>query len=806
MSNIKENLPGSYIQRGGKELSITKIPDRFAVRMRRGSEPGEVATRYNANHRRSLVRQKMEEFSIDASELDVTMDRVRRDAGVDFASHVYAFEGDPKSKFYLSDEITVQFKPDVSDAEIEKIASNHGLDLVKALEGAQRAYVFRVTVQATENPVKIANRLLQTGKVLVSEPDIVIGTQKAYLPEDSLFGDQWHLFHEGGLFLEAGSHIDAVRAWDITRGERAIVVAVADDSVDLNHDDFQGEEKIVDPVDFGGMDFEPLPDTPDDNHGTACAGVAVAEENGFGAVGAAPGCALMPIRTSGEIWDNSIEALFDWVTEHGASVVSCSWSAATNYYPLSFRMQLAIRRAATQGRNGLGCVICFAAGNENRPINGTVEEHGWPGNSPSGPVTWLNGFAAHEDVIAVASCTSMAKKSAYSNWGAEISVCAPSNNAGPPTYPLVTGSLPGRGIVTTDRVGPSGYSSTDYTYSFGGTSSSCPLVAGVASLVLSANPELTAGEVKEILETTADKIVDNDPDPQLGLSLGTYDANGHSQWFGYGKVNAFRAVTEAVRRREGNGTQTFRAEAEPALDIPDNDPTGVQDTITLVEEATVSSVKVTVDITHTYRGDLRLTLIAPSGSAVVLHDRSGGRADNLQQTFDAATTPGLSLLAGQNLSGDWSLQVQDLAAVDTGRLNRWELEIQGRTEAVVVLEEAPGVNIPDNDPGGIERALTTTETGRVKQVTVSIDITHTYIQDLSVALVSPAGTSVSLHHRTGGAADNIIADYTPATTPGLQNLREEAIAGDWKLQVADLAGADVGKLNRWAVNIVRQPE
>ena len=49
------------------------------------------------------------------------------------------------------------------------------------------------------------------------------------------------------------------------------------------------------------MDFEPLPDTPDDNHGTACAGVAVAEENGFGVVGAAPGCALMPIRTSGEI-------------------------------------------------------------------------------------------------------------------------------------------------------------------------------------------------------------------------------------------------------------------------------------------------------------------------------------------------------------------------------------------------------------------------------------------------------------------------------------------------------------------------
>ena len=806
MLNIKENPPGSHIQRGGKELSITKIPDRFIVRLKRSSDAGKVATNYNATHRRSMVRPKLEEFSTDASELDTTMDRVRSDSDVDFVSHVYAFEGDPKSKFYLTDEITVQFQLDVSDEEIEQLAIDHGLELVKSLAGAVRAYVFRVTAQATENPLKIANRLLETGKVLVSEPDLVIGTKKAYVPDDSLFSDQWHLFHDGGIFLEADSHIDAVRAWDITRGERAIVVAVADDSVDLNHDDFQADDKIVAPVDFGGIDFEPLPDTPDDNHGTACAGVAVAEENGHGVVGAAPGCALMPIRTSGEIWDGSIEDLFDWVVDHGAAVVSCSWSASSHYFPLSLRMRLAIEKAATQGRNGMGCVICFAAGNENRPINGAVDEHGWPGNWPSGPVDWLNGFAIHEDVIAVAACTSLAKKSAYSSWGEEISVCAPSNNAGPPTYPEVFGPLPGRGIVTTDRVGPSGYSGTDYTFGFGGTSSSCPLVAGVAALVLSANPDLSAGEVKEILEITADKIVDNDPDPQLELSLGNYDANGHSQWFGYGKVNAFRAVTEAVRRRGGNGLQTFRADAEPALIIPDNESAGVESTLTFDDAATISSVAASVDITHTYRGDLVLTLIAPSGTVVILHDRSGGRAANLQQTFDAGTTPDLSLLTGQDLAGDWTLQVQDLAPADTGRLNRWELVIEGRTEAVVALDESPGVNIPDNDPNGITRTLTTTETGQVQEVAVSVDITHTYIQDLSVTLESPDGTLVSLHHHTGGDADNIITTYTPATTAGMQNLRGEAITGEWKLQVADLAGDDVGKLNRWAVRIGRQPE
>ncbi len=88
---------------------------------------------------------------------------------------------------------------------------------------------------------------------------------------------------------------------------------------------------------------------------------------------------------------------------------------------------------------------------------------------------------------------------------------------------------------------------------------------------------------------------------------------------------------------------------------------------------------------------------------------------------------------------------------------------------------------------------------------MSLDITHTYISDLLVTLVSPSGTSVDLHQQAGGAEDYILTTYTSATTPGLQSLRGEAIQGAWKLKVADLVGQDVGKLNRWAVRIVREP-
>ena len=792
---------GGYFWRAGKRIEIAELPDRFTVRMKRGIAKEKVATDYHTTHRRRLRRQNLDEFSVDAAERDAVMERVRRGSEVEFASHVYAPADEPQAKLYLTDQIMVQFKPEVSDDEIEKIVTELGLSLVKELRGVPRAYVFRVGPQAAENPIKIANRLAENDKVLVSEPNVAIASRSHYTPTDTLFPDQWHLFNTGGPLLSTAGHIDAVHAWDLTRVERSVTVAVADDSCDLNHADFQGSGKIVAPRDFAGQDFEPLPELEDDNHGTACCGVAVAEETGTGVVGVAPGCALMPIRTSGFIDDTSIEDLCDWVIDHGASVMSCSWGVNARSFSLSLRMRNALHRAATLGRGGRGCVVVFAAGNENRPVNGTVNETGWPNNQPSGPTQWLAGFAAHENVIAVAASSSQATKSAYSNWGREIAVCAPSNNVRPRTFPQVTVQVTGRGIVTTDRVGPSGYSSTDYTSDFGGTSSACPTVAGVAALILSANPNLTVREVRDILQATADKIVDNTSDPQLGNRFGTYDAGGFSQWFGFGRVNAFQAVTDARRRLQGVTGQTVRKSSSPALAIPDNNAAGVRNTIHIDETGSLASIKVSVDISHTFIGDLRLTLIAPSGRQVMLHDRNGGSAENIRRSYDAVSTPGLSALTGEPIQGDWVLWVQDLAPTDLGTLNRWELEITLRASALVEAQESSGASIPDNNPIGIERTLNVTESGQVQDLEVSVDITHTYIGDLSVSLIAPNGTRIALHERDGGDADNLIKTYSAVTTSGLASLRGQPVQGAWRLRVADLEARDIGKLNRWALKI-----
>jgi hypothetical protein len=108
--------------------------------------------------------------------------------------------------------------------------------------------------------------------------------------------------------------------------------------------------------------------------------------------------------------------------------------------------------------------------------------------------------------------------------------------------------------------------------------------------------------------------------------------------------------------------------AAPNLSIPDNAPAGVASTIAVADAGVVGAATVTVDIAHTYRGDLEVRLVH-AGTTIVLHDNTGAGDDNLQATFD------LPAMAGKALAGDWVLQVADTAAVDTGTLRGWSLEV-----------------------------------------------------------------------------------------------------------------------------------
>ncbi|WP_072619500.1 S8 family serine peptidase [Spirulina major] len=687
-AGVPETTIGLTLQRGGEELMLLKVGDRFTVQLTAPDAPlPDSLSRLN---RHLLPQTALWEFIIAPASLETAMTAARQSDSVTFASHVYQLQNSPETLAYLTEELTVQFAAGLRETEQKALTQPLGLECDRPLAGIPDTYIYHLTPAATENPIKVANRLMAHTAVLTAEPNIIFLRESFYRPQDTHYDQQWYLNHNGGHQLAPTSHLDCEKAWDLQRGTRSVVVAIMDDAIDINHPDFQGAGKIVAPYDFRDRDFAPLPTNTQESHGTACAGVAVAEENGQGVVGVAPGCALMPLRTTGYLDDRSIESLFNWAIDKGASVISCSWGAASVHFPLSLRQRAVIHRAATEGRGGKGCVVVFAAGNANRPVQGTIYERGWPNDLLSGPTDWLSGFGTHPDVITVSACTSLGTKSSYSNWGTHISVCAPSNNAPPgmwfpktgfaQTAPTINYRLPGLGIFTTDQLGSLGYDRGDFTRDFGGTSSACPVVAGVAALVLSANPNLTAVEVKEVLQQTADKIVDRDRDPQLGLQLGTYDSKGHSQWFGYGKVNAYAAVKEAQRRLPQRNTpvptrQKISRRSSTAAPIPDHNPQGLLSSLEVSQAGAIAALTITIDLVHEFLGDLEIKLRSPHGITVLLQGRTLGSLTHLKRTYTPAIAPVLQSFLQQPAQGTWQLWVIDRVLGDTGTLQGWGLDL-----------------------------------------------------------------------------------------------------------------------------------
>jgi subtilisin-like proprotein convertase family protein len=167
-------------------------------------------------------------------------------------------------------------------------------------------------------------------------------------------------------------------------------------------------------------------------------------------------------------------------------------------------------------------------------------------------------------------------------------------------------------------------------------------------------------------------------------------------------------------------------------------------------------------------------------------------------------TAALSAFDSQSIKGQWVLQVADVASIDTGILNSWKLHIGLSQDQSVMLNDPSGIAIPDNDPVGIERSLIALSDGTLKEIEVGVDITHSYIEDLIVNLVSPGGAMVPLHSRSGGSADNIIKTYNFNNNLNLKTLKGQKVQGTWKLKISDVAGQDIGKLNKWSLKLVKE--
>ena len=351
------------------------------------------------------------------------------------------------------------------------MANRYGVKTV-----SKRFGTYRIEMEHVDQVLDAANALNESGLFYFAQPDFYAPIERFQI-NDPLFSQQFQMNNTGqtldGVTGANDADCNALEAWGISLGSSSTTVAVIDDGME-DHEDLNnssGQSRYTagfSPANNGNGDA-----ISGSDHGVACAGSITASHNSIGVRGVAPLANIISVNifVGGESTQDIADGI-TWAKNQGADVMSNSWGYTSCTASFS-NINSAISDANSNGRGGLGCVIVFASGN--------------------GYKSCVDYPANNSNVIAVGAFANTGIRSAYSNYGPALDIMAPSNNVGGP----------GAGVRTTDRMGGPGYNGTNYTSTFGGTSSACPVVAGVATLLLGYNSTLTSSEVKNILYTTA---------------------------------------------------------------------------------------------------------------------------------------------------------------------------------------------------------------------------------------------------------------------------------------------------------------
>jgi subtilisin-like proprotein convertase family protein len=245
------------------------------------------------------------------------------------------------------------------------------------------------------------------------------------------------------------------------------------------------------------------------------------------------------------------------------------------------------------------------------------------------------------------------------------------------------------------------------------------------------------------------------------------------------------------------GTTTTFTSTNVNKAIPDNNTTGASSTVAVSGLGKVLSAKVTTNITHTFIGDLRITLTSPAGVVSVLSANAGGSADNFIVTDLDVSSSFLNVAS----TGTWTLKAVDNAAQDVGVINSFKLTLV--TEGAVATAGFQGnatINgaIPDNNTTGISSTINATTAGvQVQSVQVKLNITHPFRGDLTVSLTSPAGeTRTVVAPVASDSADNITGTFdVVGFTAGTNG------TGNWTIKVVDKAAVDTGSFGSWSLGV-----
>ncbi|MBW2524183.1 MAG: S8 family serine peptidase [Deltaproteobacteria bacterium] len=336
--------------------------------------------------------------------------------------------------------------------------------------------------------LRVANRLVAaaapTRGLRRATPNLYLYTKsyaEPFEPNDPEFAGQWYF-----------DKLNMTEVWGITQGAPSSSIIINDTGCDLDHPDLVSK---LDPgLDVIDDDDDPsyVPGQEGASHGTQCAGITAAEtDNEEGIAGGCPECRLRCVRLLSSLphpESDTVDA-FEFALQVDAAVVSNSWGYVSPI-PAPLAIAESINNLFANGRGGMGAMVLFAAGNDSRELG--VEE--------------IEGLAG---VLCIGAVTHLDEKTSFTNYGKPVDLVA---------Y---------IGTVTTDIDG--------YTSSFGGTSSACPVAAGIAGLLTSAAPERTSAELYQILIETAR------PAP-----LALPDEFGHDATYGYGIIDPLAALQDGL--------------------------------------------------------------------------------------------------------------------------------------------------------------------------------------------------------------------------------------------------------------------
>ena len=538
--------------------------------------------------------------------------------------------------------------------------------------------------------------------------DRYAGKKTMFVPNDPYFQGQpqkqWHLYNP----FTPGLDVNVLPAWARETTGLGVTIGIIDTGFESFHPDLNPAYRSDLSFDFGQNDGVADPVFTDDDHGTSVAGVVAARGgNGIGVTGAAPFASLSNLRVD---FHNGTDAQFadaqrykSVVGNNPIAIKNQSYGIGTAY------ISDPIGAGSDSDSAAAGTVICVSAGNER-------SSSAYPAY-PTGDAN-QKGVQANADVITVAALASDGKFAYYSNFGASVFVTAPSSGV--------------LGVLTTDRLGGEGYNtaagggdgdpftSLDYTSTFGGTSSSSPLVAGVLALVKQAQPLLDVRFAKHLLARTS-RVVDAN-DSTLS-SDGGWRANAAGFKFnpdyGFGLIDADALCRAAPNYAGVTALTTYSNTISPNLAIADGTGTSytnlvpgavtsVNIPITAPSTAKgLEAVIVTIGSNHTFSGDLQATLTSPSGTTRNLMRVSNGRAAGTNWTWKFSANG----FWGEKADGTWTLKIADYYGGDTGTLQTVRIDARtGSPISKTSLAIAAPATGRYSDPIGVSGTLTSLAT------------------------------------------------------------------------------------------------